>query len=113
MHEMSLMESVIEIACDVARRNGASEIREIRLRVGMLSHVDARALSFCHEAVRHGTIAANARLSIDHVPGRGWCLDCGKAVALTERFGACPDCGRHRVQMTAGDELSIQDLEVI
>lgn len=113
MHEMSLMESVIEIVCDTARQNGASAVKSIRLDVGVLSHVNPDSLLFCYEAVRHGTIAEQAALVINRVAGEGWCLDCGKTVPLEERFGACPDCGRYRVQMTAGDELKIRDMEVI
>ncbi|RNJ42795.1 hydrogenase maturation nickel metallochaperone HypA [Mesorhizobium erdmanii] len=112
MHEMSLMESVIEIVCDTARQNGATSVKSVRLDVGVLSHVEPDALMFCYEAVRHGTIADEATLEINRIAGEGWCLDCGKTVALEERFGACPDCRRHRVQMTAGDELKIRDMEV-
>ncbi|HEV2899432.1 MAG TPA: hydrogenase maturation nickel metallochaperone HypA [Pseudaminobacter sp.] len=112
MHEMSLMESVIEIVCDTARQNGATRVKSVRIDVGVLSHVEPAALMFCYEAVRHGTIADEATLEINRIAGEGWCLDCGKTVALEERFGACPDCGRHRVQMTAGDELKIRDMEV-
>lgn len=113
MHEMSLMESVVEIACETARANDARAIRSIRLDVGVLSHVNPDSLTFCYEAIRRGTLAEDAVLEINRIAGEGWCLDCGKTVALTERFGACPDCGNHRVQMTAGDELKIRDMEVI
>ena len=113
MHEMSLMESVVEIACETAAQHGATRIRAIRLDVGQLSHVDPDALLFCYDAVRRGSLAETADLEINRVAGEGWCLDCVKTVPLAERFGACPDCGRHRVQMTAGDELKIRDMEVI
>ncbi|MBP1885077.1 hydrogenase maturation nickel metallochaperone HypA [Sinorhizobium mexicanum] len=113
MHEMSLMESVIEIICGTARLNGARRVKSVRLDVGVLSHVDPNALLFCYDAVRRGTLADRARLEINRITGEGWCLDCGTTVALKERFGACPHCGRHRVQMTAGDELKIRDMEVI
>ncbi|MBB4188550.1 hydrogenase nickel incorporation protein HypA/HybF [Sinorhizobium terangae] len=113
MHEMSLMESVIDIACETARQHGATRIKSVRLDVGSLSHADPDALLFCYEAVRHGTIAQGATLEINRVPGEGWCMNCEKTVALADRFGPCPDCGRHRVQMTAGDELKIRDMEVI
>jgi hydrogenase nickel incorporation protein HypA/HybF len=113
MHEMSLMESVMEIVCDTARKNGARAVKVVRLDVGLLSHVNPDALAFCYDAIRRGTIAEEAILEINQIAGEGWCLDCEKTVALTERFGACPDCGNHRVQMTAGDELKIKDMEVI
>ncbi|AIC30038.1 hydrogenase nickel incorporation protein HypA (plasmid) [Rhizobium etli bv. mimosae str. IE4771] len=113
MHEMSLMESVIEIVCETARQNGVTRVKSVRLEVGVLSHVDPEALLFCYEAVRRGTIADGAALEINHVEGEGWCVDCCKTVKLEERFGGCPECGRHRVQMTAGDELKIRDMEVV
>ncbi len=113
MHEMSLMESVVEIVCDTALKNGARAVKVVRLDVGLLSHVNPDALAFCYDAIRRGTIAEEAILEINRIAGEGWCLDCEKTVALTERFGACPDCGNHRVQMTAGDELKIRDMEVI
>lgn len=113
MHEMSLMESVVEIACETAVQHGAKGIRAIRLDVGQLSHVDPDALLFCYDAIRRGSLAEEASLEINRVAGEGWCLDCAKTVPLKERFGACPECGQYHVQMTAGDELKIRDLEVI
>lgn len=113
MHEMSLMESVVEIACETAVQHGAKGIRVIRLDVGRLSHVDPEALMFCYDAIRRGSLAEKAELEINRIAGEGWCLDCEKTVPLEERFGACQECGHSRVQMTAGDELKIRDLEVI
>jgi hydrogenase nickel incorporation protein HypA/HybF len=112
MHEMALTESVVALVEDAARREGFTRATAIVLEIGMLGHVEPEAMQFCFEAVSRGTIAAGARLDIVRVAGQGWCLDCGKSVALTERFGACPDCGQHHVQMTAGDELRVRELEV-
>lgn len=112
MHEMSLTESLVEIALDAARQQGAQRILRVRLDVGMLSHVEPSALTFCFDAVTRGTLAEGATLEIERTEGTGWCLDCGKHVPLSERFGPCPTCGRHHVQMTAGDEFKIRELEV-
>ena len=112
MHEMSLCEAVVEIAVEEAKKNGAERIRAVVLEVGVLGHVDPDALAFCFSAVSHGTLAENARLVIDRVPGSGWCLDCAKTVPMTERFGACPECGRRHVQMSRGAELRLRELEV-
>jgi hydrogenase nickel incorporation protein HypA/HybF len=113
MHEMSLTESVVEIALEEARKAGATSIRRIVLDIGRLSSVEPEAMAFCFEAVSAGTAAAGAVLEICDVEGAGWCLDCGKTVPLSERFGACPDCGGYKVQMTAGDEMKIRELEVV
>ncbi len=112
MHEMSLCEAVVEMAVEEAKKNGAVRIRAVTLEVGALGHVDPDALAFCFSAVSHGTLAADAKLIIDRVPGSGWCFDCAKTVPMTERFGACPECGRRHVQMSSGDELRLRELEV-
>lgn len=113
MHEMSLMESVVEIACETAVKNDATKVKAIHLDVGVLSHVDPDSLHFCFDAIRRGSIAEEAELKINRIAGEGWCLDCAKTVPLTERFGGCPECGQHHVQMTAGEELKVRELEVI
>lgn len=112
MHEMALTESVVALVEEAARSEGFSRTKAIVLEIGMLGHVEPEAMQFCFEAVSRGTIAEGARLDIIRVAGQGWCLDCGKSVPLAERFGACPECGRHHVQMTAGDELRVKELEV-
>ncbi|RAI43095.1 hydrogenase maturation nickel metallochaperone HypA [Rhodoplanes roseus] len=112
MHEMSLSAGVIALVEDAARRERFSHARVVVLELGELGHVEPEAMLFCFDAVSRGTVAEGARLDIVRVPGAGWCLDCAKTVALTERFGACPDCGRRHVQMTAGDELRVRELEV-
>ena len=112
MHEISLMESVVALIEDERRKQGFSRVRAIRLKVGTLGHAEPEALRFCFDAVTRGTIADGARLDIDIVPGEGWCSGCSRTVPLEERFAACPLCGNAPVQMTAGDELRVAELEV-
>ena len=69
-------------------------------------------MRFCFDAVTRGTIAEGATLDIQRIPGAGWCMDCGKTVRLAERFGPCAACGGYHVQMTAGDEMRVREIEV-
>ncbi|MGD0634101.1 MAG: hydrogenase maturation nickel metallochaperone HypA [Beijerinckiaceae bacterium] len=112
MHEMSLTEGVVEILQEEARKQGFSRVRLVRLEIGAIGGVDPQAMEFCFDAVTRGTLAEGARLEIVTTPGQGWCLDCGKTVPLLERFGACPECGNHHVQMTGGGEMRVRELEV-
>ena len=112
MHEMALTESIVEIAIEEAQKQGARRVTRLFLDVGALSCVDPEALEFCFAAVASGTAAEGAKLEIARIVGAGWCLECERSVPLTERFGACPECGRHRVQMTAGDELKVREMEI-
>jgi hydrogenase nickel incorporation protein HypA/HybF len=112
MHEMALTESIVDIISQEARKLGFGKVRVVRLQIGPMALVDPEALRFCFDAVSRGTVAEGATLDIARPPGEGRCLDCGRTVALQERFGACPECGGRHVQMTSGDELRIEELEV-
>ena len=112
MHEMSLTESIVEIAVEAAKREGAPRVRKVLVDIGMLSHVEPEALLFCFSAVSAGTIAEGATLEIARVPGAGWCMDCMKTVPLAERFGPCPECGGFHVHLTEGGEMRVSAIEV-
>jgi hydrogenase nickel incorporation protein HypA/HybF len=112
MHEMSLTESIVEIAVETAEREGASRVRRIVVDVGALSAVEPEALLFCFTAVSAGTIAEGATLDINPVPGAGRCADCDKIVPIEERFGPCPECGGFHITMTQGGEMRVKEMEV-
>jgi hydrogenase nickel incorporation protein HypA/HybF len=112
VHEMALTQSLIDLIEGEGRKQGFSRVRVVRLQLGALGGVDAEAMRFCFDAAARGAIIEGARLDIDVVPGEGWCLDCARTVEMYERFGACPLCGRYHVQVTAGDDVRLKELEV-
>ena len=112
MHEVSLVESIVELVEEERRRQDFSRVRMVRLAVGALGHAEPEALRFCFGAVTRGTIVDGARLEIETVAGEGWCSGCRRTVPLEDRFAMCPVCGTAQVQMTAGDELRLTEMEV-
>ena len=112
MHAMSLAAGVLQLVEDTARRESARRVKLVVLEIGRLSSVEPEAIRFCFEAVTHGSIAQGAALEIVNVPGAGWCLPCGETVAMTELYGACPQCGSHQVQPTGGTEMRVKEIEI-
>jgi hydrogenase nickel incorporation protein HypA/HybF len=112
VHEMALTQSLVELIEGEGRKQGFSRVRVVRLEIGALGGVDAEAMRFCFDVVAKGAIVEGAELDISLKPGEGWCLDCAKPVEVFERFGACPECGRYHVQVAAGDDLRLKELEV-
>ena len=112
MHEMSLTEGLVQLIEGESAKQGFSKVSIVRLKIGAFSHVEPEAMRFCFDAVAKNTIVEGARLEIDMVPGQAWCLDCGQAAEVKERFGACPHCGGSRLQVTGGDEMRLDELEV-
>lgn len=112
MHEMSLAEGVLQLVEDTARREKASRVKLVVLEIGRLSSVEPEAIKFCFEAVTHGSIAQGAALEIIAVAGAGWCMPCAETVAMSELYGACPQCGSHQVQATGGTEMRVKEIEI-
>lgn len=112
MHEMSIAESLVDMIEDEARRDGFTRVTRMGVKLGALGHVEPAALLFCFDAVACGTIAEGASLEVETVAGTGWCPHCRCSVSIAQRYDICPQCGQSHVEMTAGDELRLSELEV-
>ncbi len=112
MHEMALAEGVLQIVEDAARREPCNRVQAIWLEIGELSHVDPDSMRFCFDAVARGTIAHDARLEIDRVPGKAWCHRCGREVHVASLVAPCPGCAGYQLRVTGGEEMRVRELEV-
>jgi hydrogenase nickel incorporation protein HypA/HybF len=112
MHEMSLAQNVVKIAEETAARAGHGRVTAVWVEIGALSAVEPEALRFCFDAAARDSLADGARLEIVPVAGAGWCLPCGRTVAIGALYDACPECGRHQVQPTAGTDMRVKEIEV-
>lgn len=110
MHELAIIESVIELAEREARKHNAARITKIKLRIGEFTGVVAEALLFAFEAIRDGTLAGEAALEIERVPLRKRCPACGKISDGGFEF-FCADC-RAPVEILSGREMQIDYLEL-
>lgn len=112
MHEMSLCEGVLQVIEDQAKAQDFHRVKTVWLEIGELAGVDPEAMRFGFDVVMQGSLADGAALEIIHLPGRAWCLSCGKEVHVAQRFESCPLCGGYQLQVTGGDELRVKELEV-
>ncbi len=108
MHELAITRNIVAI---VAERAEGRTVRRVRLEVGALSGVVPEAIRFCFDVVARGTVLEGAELEIIDVPGRGRCRSCGESVALEGLIGRCT-CGSSALDIVAGEELKIKDMEL-
>lgn len=113
MHEMSIAQSIVDIALEEARKANAQSIKRIGVQVGALSCVDTHALDFGFRAVAVGTTAEDANLEIETVPATAFCFSCEATVELKHKGAACPNCSSRKLVVTQGEDLRVKDLEVI
>ncbi len=112
MHEMAICESILGILKEQAAEQRFDTVKRVRLEIGPLSGVEIEALKFGFDVVTRGSLAESAALEIVETQASAWCMPCGETVTIRERFDACPKCGSHQLQVTAGEELRIKELEV-
>jgi hydrogenase nickel incorporation protein HypA/HybF len=109
MHELSIAESVVEVAL---RHAAGRRVTCVELKVGHLRQVVPSALEFAFELVSKGTALEGAELEIEAVEAAGRCRDCGTESRLVEFPLRCDACGSLDLEVTAGEELLVETLEL-
>ena len=112
MHELTLANSLVELACDYARRNGALRVSSITIRLGVLCGI-SRALYFCFEPACRGTRCEGASLTIIESPVSVFCENCNETKTPRTLYNLrCPDCGRPTPRVLSGREMDLVAIEV-
>jgi hydrogenase nickel incorporation protein HypA/HybF len=112
MHEMSLAEGILGVVQDAARAHAPCAVRVVRLEIGALAAVECEALRFAFDVVKRGSVAEAAALDIVEVPGAAWCMQCSRGVTIDARGEPCPECGSWQLQVTAGGDMRVKELEL-
>ena len=70
MHEMSIAQSILDIALEEIAKQGCDRLDLIRVECGALAGVVPDSLQFCFEALVQGGPHAAARLELVTIPDR-------------------------------------------
>jgi hydrogenase nickel incorporation protein HypA/HybF len=112
MHEQSIVESLLILALDNAKKANAHKIISIHLVVGDYIGIEEDAVNLYFGFLSKNTIAAGAGISYTHVPGQLRCRDCDVLFPLQKHDYHCPKCEGIRVEIVGGRELYIEDMKV-
>lgn len=111
MHELSIVQNILDIAETEAKKNNAAKIIKIRLKIGEMAGVVVDSIRFCFESIKYNTIARDAELLIDHVPLTGRCKNCGVDFRIKDYQFICKNCNGNKVEIIGGKELQVEELE--
>ena len=115
MHELSIMQSILDLVLEYAEKNNAKKVTKINLKIGELSGFVPEWMQSYFDFVADGTIAHKAEVNIEWVPAIINCKSCGKDYRLTkENIGFyCPECGfGAQVEILSGREYNLKSIEV-
>jgi hydrogenase nickel incorporation protein HypA/HybF len=112
MHELSIAESIIDLAVEEAKKRNSPAVVTIKLRLGEFTGVVREALEFGFEVARRGTLAEAATLEIEVVPLKTRCSQCNLVARPIDDFSMlCAACGNW-VEIISGREMQVEYLEL-
>ena len=112
MHELAIVEGIIDAAVPEAEKHGATRILAIKLKIGELSGVIPECIQEYFNIAAAGSMAENAKLIVERVPATIRCRSCGYDGALGKRRRRCPNCEGTDFTLTGGREYFVDSLEV-
>jgi len=110
MHELALVEGIMEIVGSKLEEHNLSRLTYIKLKVGQYSGAFPEALRFAFESIIADTVHREAVMDIENIIAKAECKICGK-VFLYQVGLACPHCGGISSRLIEGEELLIDFIE--
>lgn len=113
MHELSVTQSILDIALRHARRASAHRIVAINLVIGDLTGFVDDSIQFYFDFLSKDTLAQDARLSFERVAPCARCHACNaEYTPPNSRLWTCPACGALGGEVIAGREFSVASIEI-
>ena len=111
MHEYSIAHNIATILSSVGEQHGRRVIGGT-VAVGPLSMIVPELLHEAWAAVTLQTPLEGSTLTIEHVPIRARCEDCGHETESFTPFVKCDQCGSLRLKLASGHELAVLSAEL-
>ena len=118
MHELSVTQSMLDLALEHAEGAGAQRITHINLTIGELSGIVDESVQFYFDFVSKGTLAEGAQLTFKRISAHLRCRACGHEFALQvgaripRSYWVCPVCQAMGGEVVAGREFYMDSIEV-
>ena len=112
MHEMAIVQGIMNAAIPEAEKHGAKKILAIRLKIGVLSGVVPQCIQDYFQIAAQGTMAQEAKIEVEKIPIGIRCESCGYEGGIEQRKFRCPQCDSIEVKVVSGKEYFVESLEV-
>jgi hydrogenase nickel incorporation protein HypA/HybF len=112
MHEVGMMQQILEMAVERAKQEGAQHINRVHMRVGAEAGVVPESLSFAFEVAKKDTIAKDSQLEVEEVPVLCYCASCGIKFHPADSLHECPECHQLYCDVRQGKEFELAFLDI-
>jgi hydrogenase nickel incorporation protein HypA/HybF len=111
MHEFSIVSSLLDLVEADVRKHKAKSATRVVVRIGEMSGVVGELLAEAFHVCKRGTLAEQAELVVETQEVMIRC-GCGYQGPIKNRRFICPVCGIADVDVTAGEDMVLQQLEM-
>jgi len=113
MHELSLMQSVMDIVKDSATQNNIKRVNKVKLVVGKFSMALPDSLHFAFEAISGvEELFQGAVLEIEAKEILCRCQQCQQTIQIEDTYHfICSGCGSNQLEIIQGRELYLDYYE--
>jgi hydrogenase nickel incorporation protein HypA/HybF len=112
MHELTITESLLEIALRHAEKANAKRISDLYLVIGDLSSVIDESVQFYWDIIAKDTPAEGANLHFQRKATEIECLDCREVFHPKNNNLACPNCHSIRINIRSGEEFFLEAINI-
>ena len=112
MHELSVTQSILEIALRHAQKSDAKRITDVHIVMGELSTMLDDSVQFYWDMIAEGSLAAGATLHFKRVPAELQCMVCSEKYRPDGKEIVCPNCGSVGAKIVAGEEFFVEAIDV-
>jgi hydrogenase nickel incorporation protein HypA/HybF len=112
MHELSVTESILDIATRNATGNQATRVTDIHITIGALASIVDDSVQFYWDDISDGTICKGATLHFKRIPAIMHCNQCGRDYSIERQLEPCPDCKEFNVKIVSGEEFFVDSIEI-
>ncbi len=112
MHELSLMESVLDIVRESAGNSNIVKVNKVKLVIGKLSMALPDSLQFAFQVLAQDDMFGYAALEIEEKDVVCRCQECTQEFTVQDGYVfKCPVCGSSKAEIIAGRELYVDYFE--
>jgi len=112
MHEYSIVQSLIDLAEENARKNNGKKVTKLEIKVGVLSGVEIPLLQTAFDTFKEDTICSDAEFIIISQPIVVKCKNCNQENTLKKNEYECPNCQSVNLEILDGEEMYLMSLEL-
>lgn len=109
MHEASIAKNMLEIAARAAGES-SGQVKRVVVSLGELSGIMPDALEFAFDAMKKDMGFEKASLSLQTLPLRAKCRECGLEYAPEGFPAICPECKSRSFCIIQGEEIYVKEL---